>query len=75
MKWKSPRCGRACWDEIKSFESDRARLLQQIIDIGRDRDEWKRQHENLLAIYQAELQRKSGRADEWHRELIDREPD
>lgn len=58
MKWKSPRCGQACWDEIKLFEAERAKLMERFIEISRDRDEWKQQHENLLAIYQAELQRK-----------------
>lgn len=53
MTWKSPRCGQACWDEIRQHESEKAALIEKLSEVTRDRDEWRTQHENLLAIYQA----------------------
>jgi hypothetical protein len=55
MKWKSPRCSPACWDEIKAHDALLSNALTVIADLRRDRDEWKQQHENLLAMYQAEV--------------------
>jgi hypothetical protein len=31
------------------------KLAQRLSDVTADRDEWKRQHENLLAMYHAEV--------------------
>jgi N-dimethylarginine dimethylaminohydrolase len=57
MKWKSPRCSPACWDEIRASEAENTKTLlasvERIRDLTRDRDEWREQHENLLAMYQA----------------------
>lgn len=51
--WKSPRCSPSCWDEIKQHDAEHAKLVMALAHMTRDRDEWKHQHENLLAIYQA----------------------
>lgn len=55
MKWKSPRCSVACWDEIKKHDATLSKALSALVDMRRDRDEWKAQHENLLAMYRAAL--------------------
>lgn len=53
MSWKSPRCGQACWDEIKRHDGEREKLVMALVNMTRDRDEWREQHENLLAMYRA----------------------
>lgn len=55
MKWKSPRCSTACWDETKKADAELSKAIIALADMRRDRDEWKEQHENLLAIYRASL--------------------
>lgn len=62
MKWKSPRCSSACWDEIKKHDAELSKALTALIDMRRDRDEWKKQHENLLAIYRAAVTSRPERA-------------
>lgn len=60
--WKSPRCGTACWEEIHAHEAEQKKLLDaavtKIRDLMADRDEWRTQHENLLAMYQSAIQPK-----------------
>lgn len=59
MKWKSPRCSPTCWDEINAFEAESKKTLlaavERIRDLTRDRDEWREQHENLLAMYRTAI--------------------
>jgi hypothetical protein len=55
MPWKSPRCSQACWDEIRRHEAEKAQLVLKVAEISADRDEWRTQHENLLAMYRAEV--------------------
>lgn len=55
MKWKSPRCGQACWDEIRLHDERSRALVVKLTEVTADRDEWRTQHENLLAMYRAEV--------------------
>lgn len=59
MKWKSPRCSSACWDEIKQHDARLSEAIRAFADMRRDRDEWRTQHENLLAMYRAEVARRA----------------
>ena len=54
-----PRCTIECAKDIRRLEAEKSALLFKIVEICADRDEWKTQHENLLAIYRAELSRKA----------------
>lgn len=47
MSWKSPRCGQACWDEIKRHDDEREKLVMALVNMTRDRDEWREQHEKF----------------------------
>lgn len=38
---------------LDQLEADKAMLLRKLQDVTRDRNEWRTQHENLLAMYQA----------------------
>lgn len=58
MKWKSPRCSAACWDEIKEHDALLSKAMEALANMRRDRDEWKEQHENLLAMYRAAVSSK-----------------
>lgn len=47
---------------LDKLQEERTALLaalvkarQEVIDVTRDRNEWRDQHENLLAMYRAEL--------------------
>lgn len=40
---------------LDKLEADKSMLLRKLEDMTRDRNEWRTQHENLLAIYQAEI--------------------
>ena len=42
-------------EDVKSLRADVAMLIRKLSEMTRDRDEWREQHENLLAIYHAEL--------------------
>lgn len=43
---------------LKQLEKDRTMLLRKLDDVTRDRNEWRNQHENLLAMYQAEVSKR-----------------
>lgn len=36
--WKSPRCGQACWDEIRQHEAERDALFKRLV-AGKVKDE------------------------------------
>lgn len=42
-------------EDVKALKKDIGLLLRRLEEMTRDRDEWREQHENLLAIYQAEV--------------------
>jgi len=48
-----PRCSTKCCEEIKQHMADKALLIRKLAEMTADRNEWREQHENLLAMYQA----------------------
>jgi len=40
---------------LARLEGDRTMMIRKLDEVTRDRDEWREQHENLLAMYQAEI--------------------
>jgi hypothetical protein len=61
VTWASPRCSTACWAEIRAHDAAHRKLVDRALEIARDRDEWKQQHENLLAMYRASEADRSSR--------------
>lgn len=40
---------------LDELHADRKMLLKKLEDVTRDRNEWRTQHENLLAMYQGAI--------------------
>ncbi len=40
---------------LKKLQDDQTMLLRKLEEMTRDRNEWREQHENLLAMYRAAL--------------------
>lgn len=44
-----------CREKLEKLERDRSLLIRKLGEMTADRNEWREQHENLLAMYRAEV--------------------